>query len=451
MMIFGRVLPRRTFLRGLGTTVALPLLDAMVPAFAATRNTAVKPAMRVGYVYVPSGRIMDKWTPKHEGAGFAFSPTLAPLEPFRNQLLVFSGLNIEAADQQPGESGGSHARSCAAFLTGVHPSPGKGLGISVDQVVAKQLGQSTQFASLELGLDPSELGAPADGAYAGYFSSTISWRSATTPLPTEDNPRRLFERLFGDSASANPTGQQRRIEKQRSILDSVTQRVGWLSRKIGPADRVKLNEYLDAIRDTERRVQNAATRTSTFEELPEVTRPEGVPDNYSDHAKLMFDLLVLAWQSDLTRVTSFMMGHEGTNRMFRDVGKSDGHHALTHHKGNVESIAAVEKIDRLQAELFTYLLEKLRSTPDGDGSLLDHSMILYGSALSDGNLHLHRDVPIVLVGGANGKIKGGRHLRFQGPPLSNLHLAMLDLAGVEEQPFISEESDATGKLEGLTA
>lgn len=449
MMIFKKALPRRTFLRGVGTTLALPLLDSMVPALSAMRLAVSKP-MRVGYVYVPIGRIMDKWMPKGDGAAFEFSQTLAPFAPFRDQLLVISGLDVKAAAPQNGIGGGQHARPCSAFLTGVPPKPGGKLGISVDQVIARELGRDTRFASLELGLDSADVQAADDGAYSGYFQSTIAWRSETTPLPTEDNPREVFERLFGDSESTDPAIQRRRLAKQRSILDSIMDRVGRLSRDVGAGDRLKLNEYLDAVRDVERRIQKADSATDA-DGLPDMKRPRGIPVMYSDHARLMFDMQVLAWQSDITRVSSLMMGHESTNRVYKEIGAENGHHAMSHHKGLAEAIAMVEKIDLLQSQLFAYYLERLRSTPDGDGSLLDHSMLLFGSALSDGNLHQHTDVPIMVVGGAHGKLKGGRHLRFKGQPLSNLHLSMLDLAGVDSNLYLGPGTDATGKLEGLTA
>lgn len=450
MMIFQKALPRRTFLRGLGTTLALPLLDSMVPAFAAVRNSAAAPKLRVGYVYVPVGRIMDKWTPKQVGAGFEFSQTLKPLEPFRNQVLVVSGLNIRAADPKPGEAGGNHARPCASFLTGVHPAPGARLGISIDQVIARKLGQDTPFASLEMGLDPVEYRGGDEGEYSGYYQSTISWSNATTPLPAEDNPRKIFERLFGDTDSTDPAVRARKMQAQRSVLDSIVRRVARLQQDLGPSDRLKLGEYLEAVRDVERRIQNASL-SEDGESVPTTSRPAGVPGTFTEHAKLMFDLQLLAVQTDLTRVTTLMMGHESTNRSYREIGTTDGHHALSHHKGNAEAIATVEKIDHLQTQMFAYYLEKLRNTPDGDGSLLDHSMLLLGSSLSDGNMHVHTDVPIVVVGGANGLLKGGRHVKYDGLPLSNLHLAMLDLAGGEKDAYLSPESDATGKLEGLTA
>jgi len=452
MMLFKKMIPRRAFLRGAGTTLALPLLDAMVPAFA--RAAAVQTPLRLGYVYLPVGRIMEKWTPKTEGAGFEFTPTLKPFAPFRDQVLVLSGLNIQAADPLPGEAGGNHARPCASYLTGVHPKPRGALGISVDQVVAKEFGKHTQLASLEVGLDPPEFAGGDDGAYSGYYRSTVSWRGPTNPLPTEQNPRKVFERMFGDSETAGLAERLQRIQKQRSILDSVTRRVTRLMGALGPNDRNKLAEYLDAVRDVERRIQVAEQTTSSDQRQDQAVmeRPAAIPPTYAEHSKLLFDLLLLAYQTDLTRVFSFMMGWEGSNRTFREIGALDGHHSLSHHKGHGEAITMVEKIDLYQSEQTAYFLDRLRSTPEGDGTLLDHSLIVVGSALSDGNLHVHNDVPILVAGAAGKKLKGGRHLRYGSLPLSNLHWATLDLLGVPDKEFINpKESDATGKLEGLTA
>lgn len=448
MMIFKKALPRRTFLRGLGTTLALPLLDAMAPALVRASELAKRP-LRLGYVYVPVGRIMDRWTPKTVGAEFEMTPTLAPLAPFREQLLVLSGLNIKAADPLPGERGGNHARPSAAYLTGVHPNPGARLGISVDQLIARQTGRETQIGSLELGLDPPEFNGGDEGKYSGYYRSTISWRAATTPLPTEHNPRKVFERMFGDSDSTDPTARLSRIRQQRSVLDFVTRRVAKLSRDLGGSDRAKLDEYVDSVRDIERRIQVAETSTGSSE-LPAASRPTGIPDSYADHAQLMFDLQLLAFQSDLTRVITFMMGHEGTNRTYKEVGAKDGHHSLSHHKGQTAAIETVAKIDLYQSQQLAYFLGKLRATREGDGTLLDNSIIVYGSALSDGNYHLHNDVPTLVVGGGGGQLTGGRHIRYDANPLSNLHLSVLDMMGVSEEGYIGETSDATGRLRGLS-
>ncbi|MCZ6750645.1 MAG: DUF1552 domain-containing protein [Acidobacteria bacterium] len=456
MMIFKKAIPRRTFLRGAGTVLALPLLDSMIPALTAAGSTAAKPVLRLGYVYMPIGRIMDKWLPVTEGASYETTPTLEPLAPFRDQSLLLSGLNIKAADPWPGERGGTHARPAAAYLTGVHPAPNKSLGISVDQVVAKETGKHTQLASLELGLDPAEFAGGNEADYSGYYRSTIAWGGPLTPLPTENNPRKVFERLFGDTDSTDPAELLRRIKRQSSILDSVTRRAARMMRAVGSSDRYKLTEYLDAIRDIERRIQVAEKSASAGEQTSAqdpsaMERPAGIPKTYAEHAKLIFDLMLLAYQTDLTRVITFMMGHEGTNRTYREIGAHDGHHSLSHHKNIAESIAMVEQIDRYQSEMIAYFLEKMRSTSEGDGSLLDHSMIICGSALSDGNLHLHNDVPTLLVGGGVGQLKGGRHIRYPGLPFSNLHLAVLDMFGVSEKGYLSKGSDATGKLEGLSA
>ena len=446
MMIFKKAIPRRTFLRGVGATLALPLLDGMVPAFGAT---AAKPAVRMSFIYGPNGRIMSKWTPATEGAAFAMTPTLEPLAPFRDRLLVLSGLNIKAADAVGNEPGGVHARPCAAFLTGIHPKPGGAMGISADQVAARELGKHTQLGSLELSMDSADVLGAADGAYSDAYTKTISGRGPTTPLPMEDNPRKVFERLLGESATTDPAERLRRIQKKHSILDFVTQDVHSLMRDVGPGDRAKLTEYLDAIRDIERRIQIAEEQASR--KLPEMERPAGVPPTYSEHAKLMFDLQVLAYQGDLTRVTTFMLGREQGDRAYREIGIGDGHHSLSHHSGNPEAIHLCSLIDAFHSKMFAYFLEKMRSTPDGDGSLLDHSIILYGNALSDGNAHVHNDVPMLLLGGEPGRLKGGRHIRFPGLPLSNLLLSVLDMGKIPVDGYLdSKYSDATGRLDLVT-
>jgi hypothetical protein len=445
MMNFHKAIPRRTFLRGVGTTLALPLLDSMVPAFAAT----VAPTLRVGYVYLPVGRIMKKWIPATEGAGFEMTPTLEPFAPFRDQMLVLSGLNIKAADPRPGEGGGNHARPCATYLTGIHPRDRSAdAGVSVDQIIAGEFSKHTQLASLELGLDPAEFVGEADGTYAGYYRSTVSWRSGTIPLPTEDNPRKVFERMFGDTDSTSAAERMQRITRRRSILDAVMDRVNRLMASVGPSDGRKIAEYLDSVRDVERRIQVAETTASSTDQPPTMERPAGIPGTYAEHAGIMFDLMLLAYQTDLTRVIAFMMGHEGTNRTYREVGAHDGHHSLSHHKEDPETVSIVEKIDLYQSQLIAGFIEKLRATPDGNGSLLDSSMMVVGSSLGDGNLHLHNDVPIVVLGGAGGKIKGGRHLRYNALPLSNLHLSTLDIMGIPDNAYLHhDDSDATGRLD----
>ena len=452
MMIFKKTIPRRTFLKGTGTMLALPLLDAMIPAFARGAETGAKPVTRLSTVFVPNGRIMKNWTPKGEGAGFEFSPTLEPLAPFRDNLLVLSGLDIKAADPVGNEPGGVHARPAAAFLTGIHPKPGGAVGISLDQVVAREYGKETQLASLELGVDSPEI-ASDDGAYSAYYMNTISWRTGTSPLPMEINPRSVFERMFGDSDSTSAADRMRRIQRQRSILDSVTEGVARLANGVSPSDRTKLAEYLDAIRDIERRIRIAETDSpeQASSEQEAFDRPVGIPTTFAEHAKLMFDLQVLAFQSDMTRVSTFMLGRDQTDRNYREIGVPDGHHALSHHKEVPETMALVKQIDLYQTKMVAHFLERLRATPDGDGSLLDHSIVLFGSSLSDSNYHIHYNVPIVVAGGAGGQIKGGRHIKYAGPPLSNLHLTVLDLLKIHAPDYVDNKfSDATGKLEHLS-
>ena len=449
MIVTKKAVPRRAVLRGIGATLALPLLDGMVPALTALSKTAAKPTNRLGVVYVPNGIMMEHWTPAAAGTAFEITPIVEPLAPFQDHLLMLSGLVNKEADAMPGEGAGDHSRGQGAFLTGVHPKKTEGAdiqaGISMDQIAAKELGQYTQLASLELALESSDFVGSCDPGYSCVYESTISWRSPTTPLPMEHNPRAVFERLFGDNGSTDPAARVVRIREDRSILDAVTQTVARLQRGLGSRDRAKLTEYLEAIRDVERRIQKAEEQSAR--ELPVVEQPAGVPTTYEEHAKLMFDLQVLAYQCDLTRVITFMMGRELSNRTYPEIGVPDAHHSVTHHQGDPEKMARVTNINTYHAKLFAYFLEKLRSTPDGDGSLLDHAMIIYGSGLSDGNMHAHNDLPILLAGGGAGQIKGGRRLRFSNEtPLMNLHLTVLDKMGIPVESI----GDSTGKFQQLS-
>ena len=448
MMIFKKAIPRRTFLKGAGATLALPLLEGMVPAFASSLDAAGKTAKLFSIVYVPNGIIMEKWTPKAEGANFELTPILEPLAPFRDRMLLLSGLVHNSGRALPGENTGDHARAGATYLTGVHPRKTEGAdtqaGISADQIIAKELGKQTQLASLELAVDSSELLGQCEAGYTCAYMNTICWRTPTTPMPMENRPRAVFERLFGDSDTTDPAVRLRRIRKNRSILDSVTEKVGYLLEGLGPGDRAKLREYLDAVCDVERRIRMAEEQSSR--ELPTLERPAVVPANFEEHARLMFDLQVLAYQCDLTRVITFMMGREFTGRTYREIGIPDGHHSLTHHQGKADKIAKVIRIDTYHTKTFSYFLEKLRSTPDGDGSLLDHMVVLYGASLSDGNLHLHDNLPILLVGGAGGRMKTGRHVRAQDTPMPNLLLSLIDMFGVN----VDSLGDSTGKLDLLS-
>ena len=452
MMIFKKAIPRRSFLKGVGVSLALPVLDGMVPAFASAAtemDAASKPPLRVSIVYGPNGRIMENWTPKQVGAGYELPPTLAPLSAFRDRFLVLSGLNIKAADPVGNEPGGVHARPCACFLTGVHPRPNKSLGTSVDQLIAKETGKHTQLGSLELTMESADVLGKADGAYSDAYTKTISWRSATTPLPMENNPRKVFERLLGDTTTTDPAQRLRVAQTKRSVLDSLAEAVGRLTGDLGPSDRAKLTEYLDATRDIERRIQIAEEQASR--ELPEMEKPAGVPALLSDHAKLMFDLQLLALRGDLTRVITFMWGMEQGEGDYREIGVKDGHHASSHHSGVPELIENCAKIDAFHSTLFAQYLEKLQSTPDGDGSLLDHSLVVYGSGLGDGNAHNHNGVPLLLIGGVNGQLKGGRHIQYSGLPLSNVHLNILEMAGIPVESYLDKQyGDATGELNLLS-
>jgi len=448
MMIFKKSIPRRTFLRGTGASLALPFLDAMVPAFAAI--DAARPPRRLGYIFLPSGRIIDSWTPKTEGHDYEMSPSLAPFTPYREQMLVLSGLGLKAADLKPGESGGPHPRCCGAYLTGKHPFSTT-VGISVDQVVAKEVGQRTPLASLQLGLDPAEWANGNDGGFRGFYRTTVSWASKTTALPTQNNPRMVFERLFGDTSSLDPETQRQLNRNRGSVLDAVNERVKHLMGTLDAGDRYKMAEYLDAVRDIERGIEAAESRTDTENSgLETVKRPAGIPVTYTDHAKLIFDMMHLAYLTDMTQVVTVMMGHEGGNRTFVEMGFKEGHHSLSHHRGLQDSIETLKQIDHYQNELIAYFLEKMQSTKEVDGStLLDNSMTVAGSPMSDGNTHVHYDLPTVVFGGAQGRLKAGRHIRYDNEPFSNLHLFTIDAFGASKEMYVEGESDATGILKGL--
>jgi len=447
MMIFRNTIPRRTFLRGVGAAVALPLLDGMVPAFAS--ESAAKPNLRLGIVYVPNGIIHDKWEPATEGAGFEMTPSLTPLAPFRDRMLVLGNLDQKNAAARPGEGGAFHSRSCATFLTGVHAKPTEGndlrAGVSFDQIAAKEFGKHTQLSSLELALDPPETAGACEPQYTCTYMNTLCWRGPTTPLPMEDQPRAVFERLFGDSDTTSPADRLARIQLQRSLLDGMTEDVGRFEKKLGPGDRAKLDEYLDAVRDVERRIQIAESQAS--EEIPTLERPTAIPASFDAYAKLMIDLQVLAYQTDLTRVSSLMIAHERSGRTYSEIGVPDAHHSLSHHRGDPRSIAKLVQINTYHVQLLAYLLEKLQSTRNGSGSLLDHTVILYGSGLSDGNLHTNNNLPLLVIGGAATQIKGGRFIQYPaGTPMANLYLTLLDKLGVK----MDNLGDSTGKLDLLS-
>ena len=441
MTVFKRAIPRRTILRGIGATLALPLLDGMVPALTALGQSAARPAHRFGVVYVPNGMIMQNYLPATEGAGFEMTPTLQAMAPFRQQMLVLSGLNCIPT---PGRPGGAHAKASTRFLTDISPPTSETFldaGISVDQILANELGKHTQLASLELAIESSDTAGACDVGFACAYTNTISWRSANTPLPMQHNPRAVFERLFGDAGSTSARARLARIRQQRSVLDSVTDEIASLSGTLGPGDRTKLTEYLEAVRDVERRIEKAESQSDR--ELPAIDQPAGAPPSYEDHVKLMFDLEVLAYQSDLTRVITLMLGREFSGMTYPQIGVPDAHHPVTHHAQEVEKIAKVAKINHYHVQLFAYLLEKLRTTRDGDGSLLDHTTLVYGAGIADSNAHATSNIPVMLAGGGAGHLRGGRHVRCHDAPLANLHLTLLDKFGVRWERL----GDSTGRLD----
>ena len=448
MMITKKALARRTFLRGLGTTIALPMLDSMIPAMAATKDLR-KPPIRLGFIYVPNGIIQKDWLPKTEGAGFEFLPTMKPLEPFRARLLVLSNL-AQVNGRALGDGGGEHARAGATWLTGVHPKKTQGVdiraGVSADQLAAKEMAKSTQFASLEIGIEEPFLAGSCDAGYSCAYTNTISWRSPTTPNPVEISPRAVFERLFGDGGTTDPAVRHQRMRQDRTILDYVRADLARMEPGLGARDKSKLDEYFESIRDIERRIHKAEEQSATMK-MPVMERPVGIPGTFEEHAKLMSDLLVIAWQTDMTRVITFMMARESSNRSYREIGVPDGHHSVTHHQNDPEKIAKTQKIDELHVKSFAYLLKRLDETKDGDGTLLDHSMLLYGSGIRDGNIHDHQDLPLVLAGGKSAGIKGGRHIRYKPEtPMNNLLLTLLDKSGVPTDAL----GDSTGKLDLLS-
>ncbi len=449
MIITRKHLHRRTFLRGTGAALALPLLDSMVPALAATSKTAANPGVRLGFVYVPNGIIGTHWLPKTEGAGFEFNSTMKPLEPFRDRTLVLSNL-AQVSGHSLGDGGGDHARAGATWLTGVHPKKTEGAdirsGISADQIAAREFGKKTQFASLEIGVEAPSLAGGCDSGYSCAYTNTVSWSTPTTPNPMEVNPRVLFERLFGDGDSTGAASRLESIRERASLLDFVKGSVDRLQTRLGSGDRRKLTEYLDAVRDIERRIQKAEEQNASIK-MPVIELPLSAPERFADHARLMMDLMVIAYQAGLTRVVSFMLAREGSNRAYREIDISDGHHNCTHHQNDPDKIAKTIKINGHHVEQFAYLIDRMKNTPDGDSTLLDHSMILYGSSISDGNHHTHTDLPLVLVGGGSGALKGGRHVCYpKETPMNNLLLAMLDKAGVPAEKL----GDSTGTLQHLS-
>ena len=449
MIITKTHLPRRTFLRGVGATLALPLLDGMVPALSPLRASAAAPVKRLGVVYVPNGIVMNQWTPDTTGSGFEMKPVMQPFEPFRDRLTVLSGLANKHGDALPGEGAGDHARAAGAFLTGVHPKKTAGAdiraGVSMDQIAAREFAQETQLASLELSLDSKEPLGACDPGYSCVYANTLNWLGDTTPLPMENNPRVVFERLFGGSGTTDAVARRARMREDGTILDAVAGKLERLRAGLGGRDRAKLDEYTEAIRDVERRI-HLAERQGLTDLSVAMEQPPGVPGTFREHARLMFDLQVLAYQADLTRVITFMVAHETSNRAYPEIDVSDAHHPLSHHGGDTDKIAKLIDVNIFHAEQFAYYLDRLARTEDGDGSLLDQAMILYGAGMSNGNTHNHHKLPIAVAGGGAGSFKGNRHFSYENdPPVTNLFLSLLAKLGVPQESF----GDSTGELKEL--
>jgi hypothetical protein len=445
MVITKKAIPRRLVLRGLGAGLALPLLDAMVPALSVVARTAAKPVRRFAITYAGNGVAPGFFEPATEGAAYELTPILQPLAPFRHRALVLTGIDNPIAEALEGEPRGGHGRIPAAFMSGVHCKPTVGgdfrAGTSIDQIVAGHFGHETQLASLELTTESPEFGGTCDTGFACVYTNTLSWKGPTTPLPMQNNPRVVFERMFGDSGSTDPAVRRARLRSRASLLDSVLEKTSSLNARVGTDDRAKLDDYLESVREVERRIQKAEEQSER--ELPVVEQPAGVPDSFEEHAKVLFDLQVLAFQADLTRVTTFMLARELSGRAFPLIGVSEGFHSLSHHSGNTQKIADLAKVNTHLMSLFVYFLDRLQSTRDGDGSLLDHSIVLYGSGLGNANLHEPKRLPLIVAGGGDGQIKGGRHVRYpSGTILSNLHVTLLNKLGVP----VPSVGDSTGPL-----
>jgi hypothetical protein len=440
MVITKLALPRRTFIRGMGATLALPFLDAMVPALSAVP----KGAPRFAAIYVGNGANPYAWIPASVGVGFELSPTLKSLEPFRDRTLVISGLdNFQATDQ--GDTGGQHPRAAPAFMSCTHPKQTEGAdvraGTTIDQLIAQHICRDTKLTSLEVSVDRNDAVGACDHGYACAYLNSMSWKTPTLPLPAETSPRFVFERMFGIGATAEERAA--RSHEDHSILDGVTQEVSKLRARLGSRDRLKLGEYLDAVRDVEQRIAKSESSNSDFA-VPE--QPVGVPETFREYAEIMFDLQALAFQADVTRVSSFMMARENINRSYNEIGLPEAHHAMSHHSNNPEKMKSYAKLNAYHVETFAYFVKKLQAIPDGDGTLLDHSVLLYGSGMSDGNVHNNYDVPVVVVGGRDQQIKGNRHLRYpKGTPLANLMLTLMDKFDVPLKSF----GNSTGELDLL--
>ena len=440
MIITKKALPRRTFLRGVGATLALPLLDAMIPAATVLAKTPAKPVPRLGFVFMPMGCDITRWTPPGEKLD-QLSPILGSLAPIREHVTVIT--NMELQNAYPG----SHATSNSAFLSAAKAKLTESndyyLGTTVDQIAAQHVGQETQLPSLELAMDLMQVVGQCDNGYACVYQNNLSWSSPTTPLPAEAHPRIVFESLFGEGGSVGD--RRAALRKKASLLDSFNDDITRLQRKLGPADRSKVSQYLDSVREVERRIQRAES-DAVDNPLPDLDRPVGVPAAYADHVRLMFDLQVLALQGDVTRIITFQLARETSNRTYPEIGVPDPHHPLSHHGNDPEKIARMAKINQFHVSLFAYFLEKLKATREGDGTLLDHCLYLYGSGIGNPNVHDHSNLPVIVAGGSATGMKGGRHIKYAKPtPLANLHLTLLDKVGVHLDSF----ADSKGKVDEL--
>jgi len=446
-------LGRRTFLRGMGTAMALPLLEAMQPSRLLGAAPAAEAPRRMAFLYIPNGADMRHWTPHKDGTEFDLPMILSPLESMRRDVLVLSGLAHDKANSN-GDGGGDHARSVATFLTGcqARKTHGKDIraGVSVDQVVALEIGKQTRFASLELGCERGKMAGNCDSGYSCVYSSNMSWRTPTQPMPKEVNPRSVFDRLFGNGDSKQmQQAASLRDKYQKSILDFALEDAQRLKQRLGQTDRRKVDEYLESVRSIEQRINRSGDEQAIDIEEQELgmQRPKGVPGDYGEHVRLMGDLMVLAFQLDLTRICTFMLANAGSNRTFPQIGVREAHHGLSHHGNNKAKMDKIAKINRYQMEQFAYILEKMKSVKEGASTLLDHSMIVYGSGIGDGNRHNHDDLPILLAGGGGGSVSPGRHVRYpKGTPLTNLFLSMLDRVGAK----VDALGDSSGRLSSLT-
>ncbi len=440
-------MPRRTVLRGLGATLALPLLDSMVPALTALSRTAAAPIRRLGVFYVPNGMSMPYWSPPQVGPLTALPPTLRSLAGLEERVLMCGALDDEAANLVTG--GGDHARSAGTFLTCVPFKLTTGAdvyaSVSMDQIAARELAKETQLASIELGIESNAMLGSCDAGASCAYTNTVAWRTPTTPLPVENDPRAVFERLFGTSGSTDPAARLARMRKDRSVLDAVNEELSDLEREIGPGDRLKLDEYLSAVRDAERRIEMAERQNTR--ELPLVDQPIGTPSDYAEHAKLMMDLLALAYQTDLTRISTFMLAREVSARAYPEIGVSDSHHPLSHHQDKPANLERLHKVNEYHFRQFAHLVRKLAATPEGDGTMLDSTLLLYGTGISDSNTHFHDDLPVALIAGKNTGVTGGRYVRYpRGTPIANLYITILDKMGFPLEKF----GDSTGMLKDLS-